>query len=167
MIFAAEFRQNAAPPPPKQHLESTQDLLARFHLLSAYDRYVRPFVSPVDDASLANDPNAPASAGSPTRSAADHHPALAGHSAGLGASASGVDGPGVLRLDKGKGKERERDAGAAVGTPGADGADAPDGEDDDGMGGGGKGEKKKKNSYKNLIKGVPGTSGLLDCGGLL
>ena len=34
----------AAPPPPKQHLESTQDLLARFHLHSAYDRYVRPSI---------------------------------------------------------------------------------------------------------------------------
>ena len=30
------------------YLSSTQDLLARFSLLPAYDRYVRPFVSPVD-----------------------------------------------------------------------------------------------------------------------
>lgn len=36
-------------------------------------------------------------------------------------------------------------------TPAADGQD---GDDDDGPGG--KGEKKKKNSYKHLIKGVPG-----------
>ena len=33
-----------ASPPPKQHLASTQDLLARFHLHLAYDRYVRPTI---------------------------------------------------------------------------------------------------------------------------
>ncbi|KAG6851091.1 hypothetical protein H0H93_000971 [Arthromyces matolae] len=35
------------PPPPTthpNHLSSTQDLLGRFHLLPAYDKYVRPFV---------------------------------------------------------------------------------------------------------------------------
>jgi len=37
------------PAPPKTHpalLSSTQDLLARFSLLSAYDKYVRPFAAP-------------------------------------------------------------------------------------------------------------------------
>ncbi|TEB34805.1 hypothetical protein FA13DRAFT_1753727 [Coprinellus micaceus] len=38
------FLPPPAPPPPQQHLESTQDLLARFHLHSAYDRYVRPSI---------------------------------------------------------------------------------------------------------------------------
>ncbi|KXN84733.1 hypothetical protein AN958_12160 [Leucoagaricus sp. SymC.cos] len=74
-----------ARPPPRQHLASTQDLLARFHLLPAYDKYVRPFAIP--------SPPPPA------------------------------DGP-----------EQDDDEGAA----------------------GGKGEKKKKNSYKALIKGIPG-----------
>ncbi|ESK94679.1 hypothetical protein Moror_14315 [Moniliophthora roreri MCA 2997] len=46
-------------------------------------------------------------------------------------------------FDKGKGKE-------VVSTPAADANDADDDE------GGGKGEKKKKNTYKHLIKGVPG-----------
>lgn len=36
----------------------------------------------------------------------------------------------------------------------ADHADAGDGDDDDAPGA--KGEKKKKNSYKHLIKGIPG-----------
>ncbi|KAF5382009.1 hypothetical protein D9615_004376 [Tricholomella constricta] len=37
--------------PPQTHptyLSSTQDLLARFHLLPAYDRYVRPFAAPAE-----------------------------------------------------------------------------------------------------------------------
>ncbi|KAH9481400.1 hypothetical protein JR316_0005926 [Psilocybe cubensis] len=115
---------------PKQHLESTQDLLARFHLHPAYDKYVRPLVTPGDDFASA-----------PTH---DQH-------------APPVDGA-TERLDKGKGKERDP-ATAAV-TPGpsgateADHADGPDADDDDAAGG--KGEKKKKNSYKHLIKGLPG-----------
>ncbi|GLB40408.1 putative alcohol dehydrogenase GroES-like domain [Lyophyllum shimeji] len=39
------------PAPPKTHtthLSSTQDLLTRFHLLSAYDKYVRPSAAPAD-----------------------------------------------------------------------------------------------------------------------
>ncbi|KAF7974770.1 hypothetical protein HWV62_11239 [Athelia sp. TMB] len=50
--------------------------------------------------------------------------------------------PGAI--DKGKGKEKE----LATATP----DDGQDGDDEDG----GKGDKKKKNSYKHLIKGVPG-----------
>jgi hypothetical protein len=111
-----------APPAPPAYLTSTQDLLARFQLLPAYDKYVRPYVTP----SLEN----------------------------------GIDY--ITGVDKGKGKERERErepvtASPAAQTPGADGADVDDEE------GGGHGEKKKKNSYKHLIKGVPGE----DCGLLL
>ena len=106
--------------PPKTHpahLSSTQDLLARFSLLSAYDKYVRPFAAPGD---TGPDQNGPA-------------PSFP--------SATGV-------LDKGKGKE-------IVGTPGSVGvADGADGDDDEATG---KGEKKKSNTYKHLIKGVPGT----------
>ncbi|KAG6842325.1 hypothetical protein C0991_010614 [Blastosporella zonata] len=40
------------PPPPLKtqstHLSSTQDLLGRFHLLPAYDKYVRPFAAPTE-----------------------------------------------------------------------------------------------------------------------
>lgn len=105
--------------PPKIHtpqLSSTQDLLARFSLLSAYDKYVRPFAAPGQTGLDINGPP-------PTFS-----------------SSNGV-------LDKGKAKE-------VVGTPGSSGvADGGDGDDDEATG---KGEKKKKNTYKHLIKGVPG-----------
>ena len=49
--------------------------------------------------------------------------------------------PGTL--DKGKGKEVDLDPG-----------DGADGDDDNVTGG--KGETKKKNTYKHLIKGIPG-----------
>ncbi|KII85018.1 hypothetical protein PLICRDRAFT_31856 [Plicaturopsis crispa FD-325 SS-3] len=82
------------PPRPAPQLTSTQDLLARFHLLPAYDKYVRP-------AYANNDDDPPLSPASPSA----------------------------------KGKEREL---------------TPMGDDE-------KGEKKKnKNSYKHLIKGIPG-----------
>ncbi|PPQ67530.1 hypothetical protein CVT25_006071 [Psilocybe cyanescens] len=118
---------------PKQHLASTQDLLARFHLHPAYDKYVRPLVTPGDDSMSASIHDQPTNA---------------------------VDGA-TDRLDKGKGRERDP---ATAGTPGpsgvaeADQADGGDGDDDDAPGG--KGEKKKKNTYKHLIKGVPGKHSL-------
>lgn len=111
----------SGPPLPRQHLKSTQDLLARFHLHPAYDRYVRPNTSPGNDA----------------------------QGTGVGAGQSG--GPG----DKGKGKEVDPEmggAGASMGSEGVPGAG--DGEDEDGARG--KGEKKLKNTYKHLIKGLPG-----------
>lgn len=109
-----------APPLPKQHLESTQDLLARFHLHSAYDRYVRPSILTSGDA-----------VGS-----------------GTGAGASGASG------DKGKGKEVDVGMGEAGGNVGSEALPEADGDDEDG--GGGKGDKKMKNSYRHLIKGLPG-----------
>lgn len=107
------------PPPITQHLASTQDLLARFHLLPAYDKYVRPFATQYSDDGQIRSTPAP---------------------------------------DKGKGKQV--DSGITplqqrtLGGSGPPGADAPDAEDDDA--GGGKGERKKKNTYKALIKGIPG-----------
>lgn len=97
------FIRPPAPPQPSPRLASTHDLLARFLLLPAYDKYVRP---PPDD------PPEP--------------------------------------QDNGKGKAREQSPGPQ--TPGGD-----DPDDDDGAQA--KGEKKKKNSYKHLLKGVPGVSG--------
>ncbi|CAK5268501.1 unnamed protein product [Mycena citricolor] len=91
-----------APPHPAPRLASTQDLLARFQLIPAYDKYVR------------------------------------------GAAEDFADAP-----DKGKGKARELNGSPVPQTPG-------DQEPDDEDGGLAKGEKKKKNSYKHLIKGVPG-----------
>ncbi|KAF5327041.1 hypothetical protein D9619_004876 [Psilocybe cf. subviscida] len=105
-----------------QHLAATQDLLARFNLLSAYDRYVRPPVLPGDDPSIPNNPD----------------------------GAVPTPGPGV---DKGKGKERD---GNSAPTPAAEGH-GHDGDEDEAVG---KGEKKKKNTYKHLIKGVPGKHSL-------
>ncbi|KAH8093708.1 hypothetical protein BXZ70DRAFT_1010306 [Cristinia sonorae] len=40
------------PPRPSPHFRSTDDLLTRFQLLSAYDRYVRPYATPAASASL-------------------------------------------------------------------------------------------------------------------
>ncbi|KAJ7227228.1 hypothetical protein GGX14DRAFT_418740 [Mycena pura] len=87
------------PPPP---IASTYDLLARFQLLPAYDKYVRSFVD-------------------------DHHDTQ----------------------DNGKGKAREQNASPTPQTPGDQ-----DPDDDDPAQT--KGEKKKKNTYKHLIKGIPG-----------
>jgi len=120
---------HTAPPPPKQHLASTQDLLARFHLLPAYDRYVRPFTLPGDDPALQQQPDDPSLSGLASTPATGS----AGH------------------VDKGKGRERD----SAVATPAeADPADGGDADDDDVPGA--KGEKKKKNTYRHLIKGIPG-----------
>ncbi|KAH8981566.1 hypothetical protein EDB86DRAFT_3066613 [Lactarius hatsudake] len=83
-------------PRSPQLLDSTQDLISRFHLLSAYDKFVRPFIAQEHDPSTAHLPTTPAAAPS---------------------------------SDKGKGKEH----------------------DDEGRDG-----KKKKNTYRHLIKGVPG-----------
>ncbi|KIM39802.1 hypothetical protein M413DRAFT_19587 [Hebeloma cylindrosporum] len=126
------------PPPPKQHLASTQDLLARFHLLPAYDRYVRPFTLPGDDPALQQQPNDPQT---PAPGPSVLAPSPATGSAGT--------------VDKGKGRERD----SAVATPAdADPADVGDADDDDAPGA--KGEKKKKNTYRHLIKGIPGKHSL-------
>ncbi|KAJ7494779.1 hypothetical protein B0H11DRAFT_918447 [Mycena galericulata] len=95
----ALFLKPNGPPQPPPRLASTHDLLARFRLLPAYDKYVRP---PPDD-----------------------QPDL---------------------QDNGKGKARESPA------PQTPGDHDPDDDDPTTA----KGEKKKKNSYKHLIKGVPG-----------
>ncbi|KAJ7019921.1 hypothetical protein C8F04DRAFT_1146180 [Mycena alexandri] len=95
----ALFLKPKGPPQPPPRLASTHDLLARFLLLPAYDKYVRP---PPDD------PPEP--------------------------------------LDNGKGKGRESPAPQTPGDHDPDDDDAAQA----------KGEKKKKNSYKHLIKGVPG-----------
>ncbi|KAF5359873.1 hypothetical protein D9756_003450 [Leucocoprinus leucothites] len=109
-------RGPTGPPPPRQHLASTQDLLARFRLLPAYDKYVRPYAT-----QYTNDGQIRA--------------APAGQSA----------------LDKGKGREQDPALPATVPqTPGT----GPDQEEDEGVASGK--DKKKKNSYKALIKGIPG-----------
>ncbi|KAJ7756479.1 hypothetical protein DFH07DRAFT_959121 [Mycena maculata] len=95
------FLKPNGPPIPKPRLASTHDLLARFRLLPAYDKYVRP---PADDPSETQ--------------------------------------------DNGKGKAREQNSPAPQ-TPGEQ-----DPDDDDPATA--KGEKKKKNTYKHLIKGIPG-----------
>lgn len=102
-------------PPPPPFLESTQDLISRFHLLSAYDKFVRPFISQEHDPHASHLPTTPAVAPS---------------------------------ADKGKGKERD------PGTPTIASAATPgthDPDDDEGRDG-----KKKKNTYRHLIRGIPG-----------
>ncbi|KAF9004000.1 hypothetical protein BDQ17DRAFT_1390390 [Cyathus striatus] len=111
--FPSLFLLPPAPPLPKQHLESTQDLLGRFHLHDAYDKYVKSHYA---------------------TSAAEY--ALdAANASSPGGSAMPVTPGGV---DKGKGRELD----ATMHTPGPTG------------------EKKKKNTYKHLIKGVPGKHSL-------
>ncbi|KAH9972760.1 hypothetical protein BGW80DRAFT_1312367 [Lactifluus volemus] len=114
-INSSLFLPPPASPRPPQLLESTQDLISRFHLLTAYDKFVRPFITQDHDPN-SNLPTTPAVASSP---------------------------------DKGKG--RERDPGtptiASAATPGTH----HDPDDDEGRDG-----KKKKNTYRHLIKGVPG-----------
>lgn len=56
--------------------------------------------------------------------------------------------------DNGKGKARDFSGTMAMASPLPQTPDA----DDDDVGAGGKGEKKKKNTYKHLIKGIPGAS---------
>lgn len=127
-IYLFTYRNHQkGPPPPTQHLASTQDLLSRFHLLPAYNKYVRSPVLPGTD---------PSKEGAP--------PSTPGASTTLGT------------LDKGKGKEVVHGNAVSMGNTPADmdPGDGGDGDDDDTAGG--KGEKKKKNSYKHLIKGIPG-----------
>jgi hypothetical protein len=86
---------------PSPYFTSTEDLISRFQLLPAYDKYVRPFVD-----------------------------------------SSEQDGS----ADKGKGKERDLSP-----SPEPISALGNDPEDDDND------KKKKRNSYRHLIKGIPGT----------
>lgn len=106
-----------ATPPPSLSIESTQDLISRFHLLTAYDKFVRPFISQEHDPHANHLPTTPAPAVAPS-------------------------------ADKGKGKERD------PGTPTIASAATPgthDPDDDEGRDG-----KKKKNTYRHLIRGIPG-----------
>jgi len=105
-----------ASPRPPPLLESTQDLISRFHLLTAYDKFVRPFISQEHDPHSSQLPTTPAVAPS---------------------------------SDKRKGKERDpgSPAIASAATPGTH----HDPDDEEGRDG-----KKKKNTYRHLIKGVPG-----------
>ncbi|KIK63026.1 hypothetical protein GYMLUDRAFT_95679 [Collybiopsis luxurians FD-317 M1] len=117
------FLPPPGPPQSAAYIQSTQDLLGRFHLHEAYDKYVRPYINTPPDSAALN--------------------TIASSPSNLGPNGTGLSGS----LDKGKGKEVVPPSIAQ--TPAQD---AQDLDDDDG----GKGEKKKKNSYKHLIKGVPG-----------
>ena len=135
-ISSSNIPINIGPPPSRPPLfDSRQDLLSRFQLLSAYDRHVRPHIHSIAGGGR---PSSPPS--SPVES-----------------------GPGPLAshppLDKGKGKEvnTEYDLPASTPTPGVVGAtDGGDGDDNENTE---KGEKKAKNSYRHLIKGIPGEYG--------
>ncbi|KAK7463585.1 hypothetical protein VKT23_006931 [Stygiomarasmius scandens] len=123
------FLRPAVKPSQTAYIKSTNDLLGQFHLHEAYNQYVTPFY------------------------------ATTGEAGGTGMGEMGANGPaspttpGPGAVDKGKGREIPvpgSTPAAHAQTPAADGQDGDDEE------GGGKGEKKKKNSYKHLIKGVPG-----------
>lgn len=56
MLIAGRTLRLAPPTaysPQRAYFDSTQDLLARFHLSAAYDKYVRPYSLPVDATQLA------------------------------------------------------------------------------------------------------------------
>ena len=119
-----------APPPPRQHLASTQDLILRLQLLPAYDKYVRPQgTTNLPDVSSSSNLN------------------LDGVNTTMNTPAANgfVLPPIPGRVDKGKGKEVPMPEGDV------EMQDGHDADDEDG-----KGDKKKKNNYKHLIKGIPG-----------
>ena len=87
------------PSRPLPYFKSTEDLLSKFQLLSAYDSYVCPFLPPEE-----------------------------------------------MSPDKGKGKQRDMSP-----TPDPHSMHINDPDDDE------LGRRKKKNSYKHLIKGIPGS----------
>ena len=120
-----------APPPPKQHLASTQDLILRLQLLPAYDKYVRPHIVPQGTSNL------------PDASSSSNLNLDGVNTAMNTPAASGFVLPG--HVDKGKGREVPMPEGDVEMQDGHDGDDEE-----------GKGEKKKKNNYKHLIKGIPG-----------
>lgn len=49
-----DIQLRSGPPRPPPYLRSTEDLLTRFQLLPAYDKYVRPFAPPVAQAGAAD-----------------------------------------------------------------------------------------------------------------
>lgn len=53
MSFVSFFA-STEPRATRPYFDSTQDLLARFQLLAAYDKYVRPYAPPVGLASLSS-----------------------------------------------------------------------------------------------------------------
>jgi hypothetical protein len=147
----------------KRPLDSTQDLITRFQLLPIYDKYVRPHTHP---SSPDHDPtktepqstfNASASTPAPAQTPRTPGPGpAAGFSFGNVANAPTPTSGGV---DKGKGKEVVTPgSGMNAPTPGTAAAAVDDGDDGEEDAGTGKGEKKQKNSYRSLIKGIPGTS---------
>ncbi|KAK2460327.1 hypothetical protein APHAL10511_007716 [Amanita phalloides] len=130
-------------PQPQTLLASTQDLISRFNLLPAYDKYVKQTIVPAT-----NGASVPAVSDINMTDQSSH--LAQGHSpSALGATPSVVGGS-----DKGKGKEKDvvMDGQAGMGMPLTGGSGVAGGTDD-GMD---KGEKKRKNTYKHLIKGIPG-----------
>ena len=130
------YATTTGPPLPETLLASTQDLISRFNLLPAYDKYVRPTILPATGPSATDLPDISA-----FDQTANSTPSVQGAAPGL---------------DKGKGKEKDAmmvDSQAGMGVPLTGGPGvaviADDATD--------KGEKKRKNTYKHLIKGIPGT----------
>ena len=118
--------------PRRALLNSTDDLISRFQLLPAYDKYVRPYIHSQPTSELH----------------AKSTPGALPFSGGVYAAPT----PGAF--DKGKGREilvGTPQTPAAAPTPAADAGEGGDGEEEEGA----KGDKKKKN-YRFLIKDIPG-----------
>lgn len=128
------FRAQTPPPRPPQLLRSDQDLLDAFGLHAAYDKYVRPHIKPLDQQDTPPHP----------QSALDKGKGRLLDSLGTGAGASGAGaGLGGRQVSMGP----VAGPSAPIKTePGADG-------DEDGLGGK---KKKKEQSYRHLIRHLPG-----------
>ena len=94
-----------APPPPRQRLASTQDLLSRLQLLPAYDKYVRPLLGSLDGSLSAID-----------------------GAANTNTQSLGISPNPMSHIDKGKGRE------VPVHGGDVDMHDPNDGDEDDGKG---------------------------------
>ncbi|KAI0077309.1 hypothetical protein K474DRAFT_1674977 [Panus rudis PR-1116 ss-1] len=118
-------------------LTSTEDLISRFQLLPAYDRYVRPYATPVSQVG--------ASSSGSTLSAIDKGKGKErdtgfGPPATPGAATTGHTPAAAVQ----EGEEETAEGKTGVGGAGA---------------GAGGAEKKWKSNYKHLIKGIPDVNG--------
>ncbi|EIM91191.1 uncharacterized protein STEHIDRAFT_152850 [Stereum hirsutum FP-91666 SS1] len=140
-------------PPPREprpplFLNSSQDLVGRFRLQSAYDKFVKPFIEPTQpqqqqqsrqDGQSSNHPPTPAPPfNAPTPDV-------------------NINGKGKAKAAAAAAAEPATPMPATPGPGGGGGGGGQDGDEEEV----GKDGKKKKNTYRHLIKGIPGDYSLL------
>lgn len=87
---------------PRPYFDSTQDLLSRFQLLSAYDKYVRPYSLPVD----AGDGNASSSLSVGDKGKGKEKEVIPRDVASPAAQTPGAGGDGDDEEQQGKGEKK-------------------------------------------------------------